>query len=196
MVSGVCLCYIVSPYAIIYKSLYYKQQKQTETEKVCGNCNEIGHIRRECQNEVVCYECHQPGHKKGSPECQGFVEADHETMDDNKSDKSDDSDGGESDDKSVNGGEDDGSGEEGTENSENMGEKVADEAETINEANEKKQIKISDFWAAKARAIPKTTRSASPARVRRLEDLSPSEIDKREHKKMKETKHGKVKNKK
>ena len=45
-------------------SLYDKQQKQTEAEKVCGNCNEIGHIRRECQNDVVCYECHQPGHNE------------------------------------------------------------------------------------------------------------------------------------
>ena len=45
-------------------SLDYKQQKQTEAEKVCGNCGETGHIRRECPNEVSCYECHQPGHKK------------------------------------------------------------------------------------------------------------------------------------
>ena len=44
-------------------------------------------------------------------------------------------------------------------------------------------MKISDIWSAKAGAIPKTPRTASPDSVRRAEDLSPSEIDKRDHKK-------------
>ena len=170
-------------------SLYYKQQKQTEAEKVCGNCSEIGHIRRECPNEVICYECHQPGHKKGSPECQSLAEVDD--------DKSNDSDGEGDEDEanSVNDGVNDGSGEEGEEN---MVEKVAEEAEVVNEVNENeksKQMKISDIWSAKAGAIPKTPRTASPARVRRAEDLSPSEIDKRDHKKMKDNKAGRQKTK-
>ena len=43
-------------------------------------------------------------------------------------------------------------------------------------------MKISDTWSAKSGAIPKTPRTASPVRMRRAEDLSPSEIDKRDHK--------------
>ena len=88
-------------------SLYYKEQKQTLADKVCGNCNESGHIRRECPNEVVCYDCNKPGHKRGSPLCQGLDMVDTDTVDADN-DKQDDSeeDNGES-------GEEGSGGEEG-----------------------------------------------------------------------------------
>ena len=50
-------------------SLYHKEERQYKEDIECGNCKQIGHVRRECPNEAVCYECLQTGHKKGDERC-------------------------------------------------------------------------------------------------------------------------------
>ena len=180
-------------------SLYYKQQKQTEEEKVCGNCNETGHIRRNCPNEVVCFECNQPGHKRGSPLCQGLDAVDTGTADndgnqddsgDDESEESDEGENGEKDEVK----ETENSGEDEVKERENSGEKETEEVD--NEAKTK-QMKLSALWSTMASAAPKNTpagRTASPARVRKADDRSPAENENEKSKK-KKSKSGKTNSK-
>lgn len=178
-------------------SLYYKEQKQTDVEKVCGNCNETGHIRRDCPNEVVCYECKKSGHKRGSPLCQGpdMVDTD---MVDASSDKQDDSEGDDEED-----GDENENGEKEEENKlDYIGEKVTEGENEVNEGDEDgkektKQLKLSAMWSNVASAAPRepaSGRTASPARVRTADDRSPQN-DKRDSKKKKQSNSGKSKSK-
>ena len=192
---------------VFYATLYYKEQKQSVEDKVCGNCKETGHIRRDCPNEIICYACNEPGHKKGSPECQALTMQDTNTMvGEKKQDESSDE-SSEGDSEASDGEE----GEEQAKEADNNGEKLTeeDESEIGMRESEKEngmkdedesmkdktiQMKLPAFWAGNTTNSPRTpasSRTASPARVRRLEDISPCENDK--EKKHKKKKHGKSK---
>ena len=174
-------------------TLYYKEQKQSVEDKICGNCQETGHIRRNCPHDIICYECKQPGHKKGSPECQALIMEDtNQLNDDQKKDES--SEESSEDDSESSEGEE---GEEQTQVQDDSAEKMTEGKDGKKESEKEngdesmkdkiKQMKLPAFWAGNATSNPQTpapSRTASPARVRRLEDISPCENDKKhKHKK-------------
>ena len=77
---------------------------------------------------------------------------------------------------------------------EEEGNEVNENDESVKEKS--KQMTISAIWSNVAGASPKTPasgRTASPARVRRAEDRSPAETDKRDTKKKKGSNSGKNK---
>ena len=166
-------------------SLYYKEQKQTLSDKVCGNCNESGHIRRECPNEVVC--CDQVTREEAHSArvltwwtLTQWMLIIISNMTVRK--------------MMIKVGKkvvlvEEGSGEDEVKEPGNSGKKVTED-EDGNEVNENdevqkkkttKQMTISAIWSNVAGATPKTTssgRTASPVRVRRAEDRSLSNNDK------------------
>ena len=52
---------------IFMATIYHKEQK---TMNECGNCRQLGHVRKNCPNEPICYDCGKSGHKEGSEDCE------------------------------------------------------------------------------------------------------------------------------
>ena len=162
---------------IFTASLYHKEQKVPKSEIECGNCKEMGHLRRECPNDPVCFECLQSGHKRGSMLCPAFK--DDEGRGENEKRDSD-------------------SNEEEEEEEEEEVEKGASGGEKGNPENsgiEAKQIPLTK-WMTPVHSAPNTpssSRAGSPARVRKAGEITPDESTSKEGKKQKKGRNNKNK---
>ena len=189
-------------------SLYHKEQRQNKEDIECGNCKQIGHVRRECPNEAVCYECLQTGHKKGDERCPALQDRFQTIRRDDDDDESfvDAAEGAKASDNeiSTDSNDDDDDHKDGhrghhraTKQQVSTVTAVEGKITEIREAVEKKspakkeqekkenQKKITELFQSSPLASPAGSRAGSPARVRRMADRSTEEDGQGQKKKSK-----------